>query len=155
MLNRKSSPNMGLWNGVGGKRNPDELPRTCVLREVFEETEISLSHVHFKGIVTWSVNAVHQGGMYVYVAALPDSVKYTTPMEMEEGLLAWHDLDWILHQNNAGITPNIPYFLPKVLNENRCYEHHCVFEKGRLMRVKSKPYEESEWKPEIEMGFAE
>ncbi len=38
MLHRQKPPNLGFWNGVGGRLEQGETPRACMLREVREET---------------------------------------------------------------------------------------------------------------------
>src|SRR5438105_1094977 len=65
------------WNGLGGKREGDELPLPCIHREVWEEAGIDLGaadDVRFAGTVTWPVGADPTGlsrGMYAFVAVLP------------------------------------------------------------------------------------
>lgn len=144
MLNRLFPPNMGLWNGVGGKLEPGESPEACVLREVLEETGISLPRVDFKGIVTWTIDGVQKGGMYAFMAELPDSVCYETPKKSDEGLLEWKEISWLLAPENTGVTPNLSYFLPAMIRKTECYEHHCVFEAGRLADLHSRLYYEKE-----------
>jgi 8-oxo-dGTP diphosphatase len=41
---------------VGGKIEENESPRESALREIEEETGISLDSIDFKGIVTWIVD---------------------------------------------------------------------------------------------------
>ncbi len=41
------------WIGVGGKCELDESPDECMLREVKEETGLSITSWHYRGIVTF------------------------------------------------------------------------------------------------------
>ena len=41
------------WIGVGGKCEADESPDECMLREVHEETGLSISRWQYRGIVTF------------------------------------------------------------------------------------------------------
>lgn len=50
LLNRNKKPNMGMWNGVGGKIEENETPYEGIIRETFEETGIELSSVTYKGM---------------------------------------------------------------------------------------------------------
>ena len=61
MLNREKSPNMGLWNGVGGKIEEGETHLQSVIREAYEETGIQLKNPTFAGEVVWLSNSGNVG----------------------------------------------------------------------------------------------
>lgn len=143
MLNRVFEPNMGLWNGVGGKIEEGETPLQCVLREVVEETGLLIDHAEFKGIVTWKGEGLSEGGMYVYKAELTDSIRYETPIMTDEGILHWKSIEWVLDPKNSGIVSNIHYFLPSLLYQQNCYQFDCVYSEGFLQDVKTSFYQES------------
>ena len=42
-VKKKNDCNEGKWIGVGGKFEPDESPEECVLREVREETGLTVT----------------------------------------------------------------------------------------------------------------
>jgi len=132
MLNRDFAPTKGLWNGVGGKREDNETPLECALREAFEETGIELKDAIYKGIVTWEVDGTFSGGMYVFLSELPQDYVYVTPRKINEGILDWKSIDWILSDDNFGVGEMIPRFLPKVLNSNECYEHKCTISNKKI-----------------------
>ena len=142
LLNRNAPPWMGMWNGIGGKIEPGETPYRSVLREIAEETGLRLETVVEKGVVTWTVDGEPRGGMYAFVAELPETFEYPTPVPTEEGILDWKSIDWILHPKNDGVAHNIPYFLNKMFNEQQNYNHHCVFANGKLLAVHSIPLTE-------------
>ena len=50
LLNRNKKPNMGMWNGVGGKIEDNETPYEGIIRETLEETGIDLPSVTYKGM---------------------------------------------------------------------------------------------------------
>jgi len=139
LLNRNAPPWMGMWNGVGGKIEPGETPYRSVLREIVEETGLYLETVIERGVVTWTVDGEPRGGMYAFVAELPESVEYPTPVLTKEGILDWKSIDWIMHPENEGVAHNIPHFLNKMLNEQQNYNHRCVFQDGKLLSVQSVP----------------
>lgn len=140
LLNREKPAWMGRWNGVGGKIEPGETPHHSVLREVWEETGIPLNEALFKGIVTWQMDGTENGGMYLFLAYLPEDMIYETPKVMREGILDWKSVDWIMHPNNEGVASNIPYFLPSLLHDEAEHEHHCIFRNGIMTGYEKRPY---------------
>ena len=54
--------NQGKWIGVGGKFLPGESPEECLLREVKEETGLTLTRWRFRGLVTF-VSLNESGGL--------------------------------------------------------------------------------------------
>ncbi len=131
MLNRQKPPNMGLWNGVGGKIEPGESPYQAVLREVEEETGLRLSTVRFSGLITWGGRFDEiQGGMYVYLAEVDGPMD--PPEQTPEGILAWKPLAWVLDPENKGVVSNIACFLPVMLQDATPYEHRCIYRHGVL-----------------------
>ena len=51
MLNRIKAPNMGLWNGVGGKLELNEDKFQGIKREITEETGLLINDVNYHGEV--------------------------------------------------------------------------------------------------------
>ena len=142
LLNREKASWMGAWNGVGGHVELGETPREGILREAGEETGITLESVQFKGIVTWAVDGVITGGMYAYVAELPEDYAYETPIKTEEGILDWKELEWILHQKNVGLAANIQGSLERMLFDPACYEYRCYYAEGKLIKQQFIPLDE-------------
>lgn len=139
LLNREKPSWMGSWNGVGGKLEDGESALDCVLREVLEETEIKLDNVRFKGLVTWIVDGAYSGGMYAFIAEIPEDFIYETPKKTEEGILDWKKIKWIFHPENTGVASNVPKFLPRMLEDEEIYEHLFVYKEDMLIKYESKP----------------
>jgi 8-oxo-dGTP diphosphatase len=135
LLNREKASWMGCWNGIGGKLEPMESPREAMLREIEEETGIKAYELHFKGMVTWTGEDFDFGGMYAYMAEVPENYDYITPRKTDEGILDWKKIEWIMNEDNVGIVSNIPRTLPFMLNDAHCYNHHCVYENGQLLKL--------------------
>jgi 8-oxo-dGTP diphosphatase len=143
MLNRNSSPFMGMWDGVGGKIEENETPSQCAIREIAEETGIEIAAVDVKGRITWTVNGKMVGLIYIIVANLPENFDYETPKKMEEGILDWKEIEWILDRDNQGVVSNVPLFLPTVLNDPKKYEYKCSYEDGNLISFEAIPLAET------------
>ncbi|GEN89773.1 NUDIX hydrolase [Oceanobacillus sojae] len=132
LLNREKNPNIGMWNGVGGKIEQNETPLECVLREVYEETGITLLDVESGGKVVWKSNR-GDSGMYVFIADLPSGTSYNTPFKVEEGILDWKDIDWILDPLNSGIVGNLREYLPKLINGEYNLQHNFTYKDGNML----------------------
>jgi 8-oxo-dGTP diphosphatase len=129
LLERRREPNLGLWNGVGGKLGVGESPRDGILREIREETGLDLSDLadlRLAGIVTWYENGRLRAGAYTYVATLPEEAVYATPRETDEGILDWKDRTWVLDPTNERIAITARRFLAKLLDDHTPREHHFV-----------------------------
>ena len=54
MVYRNKKPNdmhAGKWNGLGGKFEPGESPEECIMREVLEESGLSIHHPKMHGLL--------------------------------------------------------------------------------------------------------
>lgn len=52
-IKKEHDLNKDKWIGVGGKFEPFESPEDCVVREVREETGVTLTRYRYRGIVTF------------------------------------------------------------------------------------------------------
>ena len=81
--------NHDKWVGIGGKCIENETPDECLLREVKEETGLTLTEYRLRGIVTFLSDKWEGEYMYLYTAT-----DYTGEMiECDEGNLEWVDID--------------------------------------------------------------
>ena len=91
MLHRNKKQNdmhEGLWVGLGGKFEEGESPEDCVIREVYEESGITISNPKLKGILTFP-NDFNGEDWYVFLFTANEfsgSLKQSS-----EGSLAWVD----------------------------------------------------------------
>lgn len=92
---KQNDLNAGKWIGVGGKFEADETPEECLLREVYEETGLTLTRYHFRGIVTFLSNEWEGEYMHLFTAD-----KYEgTLCDCNEGELAWVPKNDVLKLN--------------------------------------------------------
>jgi 8-oxo-dGTP diphosphatase len=84
-VKKENDLNHDKWVGVGGKFEQDETPEECLLREVKEETGLTLTAYRFRGIVTFLSDEWEGEYMHLYTAT-----EYTGEMtECNEGNLEW------------------------------------------------------------------
>ncbi len=139
MLYRRKEPNQQLWNGLGGKIEPDEAPLTSVQREIFEEAgvRLPLEVFRFTGIVTWPLSQVAngRGGMYAYVADMTGVGNRVILGDTREGRLEWKSLEWVCDVANSEVVDNIPLFLPTMLKNQWRYHFACDYRNHVLHSV--------------------
>jgi 8-oxo-dGTP diphosphatase len=126
MLHRKNPPNRDLWNGVGGHLEPGESARTCVLREVHEETGFRLADADFRGLLTWDGFETPPGGLYIFTAPAPVG----EPLSSPEGALAWKPLRWVL--SSPEVVSNIAVFGPHVFGGAAPQRYHFCYQNGQI-----------------------
>lgn len=82
---KKNDINHDKWIGVGGHFEVGESPEECLLREVKEETGLTLTSWRFRGIVTFCTDAGDCEYMCLYTA---DGYEGNL-LDCEEGKLEW------------------------------------------------------------------
>jgi ADP-ribose pyrophosphatase len=85
--------NRDKWIGVGGKFERDESPVDCLLREVLEETGLSLLRWLCRGIVTFVCPPYETEQMYLFTADRFSGVMG----DCDEGDLVWVPKKEIFH----------------------------------------------------------
>ena len=82
--------NKDKWIGVGGKFEAGESPEECLLREVKEETGLTLTSYRFRGLITfvsdeWGTEYMHLFTADAYEGELPEKGLEAC----DEGELVW------------------------------------------------------------------
>ena len=84
-IKKQNDLNKDKWIGVGGKFEDKESPEDCVLREVLEETGLTLNKPEFRGIVTFVSDEYETEYMHLFTSkSFSGSL-----MECSEGGLEW------------------------------------------------------------------
>ena len=83
---KKNDPSHDLWMGVGGHFEEGESPEDCVLREVYEETGLTLTDYKLRGVVSFSDNDWYE---YMFLYSGYDFKGSVTVCS--EGDLVWVD----------------------------------------------------------------
>ena len=89
-VKKENDCNKDKWIGVGGKFEEGESPEDCLLREVYEETGLTLTNYRFRGIVTfvsdeWEGEYMHLFTASEYEGELPENAM----RDCVEGELVW------------------------------------------------------------------
>ncbi len=86
-VSKKNDVNKDKWIGVGGHFEEGESPEECLLREVKEETGLTLTKWSFRGIVTFCAEDYPTEYMCLYTAEGFEGEL----TECDEGTLEWVD----------------------------------------------------------------
>lgn len=86
-VSKKNDVNKDKWIGVGGKFELGEAPEECLLREVKEETGLTLLSYRYRGILTFRCDQAEPEYIFLYTA---DQFEGTLT-ECDEGELVWVD----------------------------------------------------------------
>ncbi len=88
LLRRTKEPNLGKYVPVGGHIERFETPRSAAIREVREETGLSLGSVEFRGVLVETSPTAYNWLVFVYSA----EVSRFSPPKCSEGMLEWIEL---------------------------------------------------------------
>ena len=91
-ISKKNDVNKDKWIGVGGHFEDRESPEDCLLREVKEETGLTLTSYRFRGIVTFICDDYPVEFMCLYTA---DGYEGRLK-DCDEGRLEWVDKDKLM-----------------------------------------------------------
>ena len=86
-IKKENDLNHDKWIGIGGHFEKDESPDECLLREVSEETGLTLDRWRFRGVVTFISDEWDTEYMYLFTADL----FHGEMCECDEGVLEWVD----------------------------------------------------------------
>ena len=86
-VKKERDENRDKWVGIGGKFEPGESPEDCALREVYEETGLSMKSWAYRGIVTFVSD--EWGTEYMHLFHSKDFSG--TVKDCDEGVLEWVD----------------------------------------------------------------
>ncbi len=135
-IKRANDMHAGKWNGLGGKLLPGETPEACAIREVCEESGLTMISPVLRGILTFPGFA-NDDDWYTFVF-VADTFTGTL-IDCNEGVLHWIDDSQLLALN---LWEGDRIFLPWLDQDeffsgrftyvnNVLAEHEVVFYRGR------------------------
>lgn len=91
-VRKRHDSNAGKWIGVGGGIEPGESVEQCLLREVSEETGLTLKTWQARGVIDFVNDLCDDERMYLFTANA-----FTGELhDCNEGVLAWVDVDKVM-----------------------------------------------------------
>lgn len=130
---KENDLNEGKWIGVGGKFEKDETPEECLLREVKEETGLTLTKYKLRAVITFISNKWQTEYMYLFTSS-----EFTGELiSCNEGELEWVAQDDILKLN---IWEGDKIFLKKMIEEDNFFTLKVVYEGDKLVNSVLKDY---------------
>ena len=129
MLHRVKKENdmhEGKWNGLGGKLEEGESPEECVIREVYEESGLTIKNPKLQGIITFpKFDEIDDWLVFVYTA---NDFKGNT-IDSDEGVLEWIENRKLLDLNLwEGDKVYMKWF-----SKNKLFSAKFIYEKRKLI----------------------
>ena len=91
-IKKQNDENRDKWIGIGGKFEDKESPEDCALREVREETGLTMTDYRYRGIVTFVSDRYPTEYMHLFTCT-----GFTGQLQVcDEGVLEWIDKDRLL-----------------------------------------------------------
>ena len=88
-VKKEHDANRDKWIGIGGKFEDKESPEECLVREVREETGLTLTDYTYRGLVTFVSDRWVTEYMHLFTART-DQAEF---IDCDEGDLEWVDKD--------------------------------------------------------------
>lgn len=144
-IKKENDVNKDKWIGVGGHAEDGESPEDCLLREVQEETGLTLTNYRFRGIVTFSLSGHETEYMCLYTA---DRWEGELIADCREG-----DLQWIRKEDVQKLTlwEGDKIFFKLLEEEVPFFSLKLVYDGNRLINCALNG-EALEWKALTEQG---
>ncbi|UCD97783.1 MAG: 8-oxo-dGTP diphosphatase [Chloroflexota bacterium] len=125
-IKKENDMHQGKWNGLGGKLLPGETPEECVIREVREESGLTIVSPQLRGIITFPKFSNNEDWYTFLFVARGYSGQL---IESREGVLKWIDDDDLLRLN---LWEGDLIFLPW-LERKEFFSGKFTYQSGRLV----------------------
>lgn len=116
----------GKWNGLGGKLEAGETPEECAVREIREESGLTVSDLALKGILTFPGFA-NDEDWYAFVFRAKTTERKL--IDSPEGILQWVNRDRLMDLN---LWEGDRIFLPWVF-EPGFFSGKFTYKNGKLI----------------------
>ena len=130
---KKNDMNQGKWLGIGGKFEENETPEECNVREVKEETGLTLKSYKLRGIVTYISNQYETEYMYIFTSNDFEGEL----IECNEGDLKWIPIDEIFKLN---MWEGDPIFIKELKENDKFFTIKYIYEGDKLLKYNLQTY---------------
>ncbi len=107
--------NLGKYNGIGGKLERGESMTEGMVREIREETGLTVKEMHLAGTIIWNDFGPKREDWLAFVFVV-ESFDGTPYESNEEGTLSWEDIDKL---ETLPMWKGDRLFLPLVFRDNK------------------------------------
>lgn len=125
---KKIDMNKGKWIGVGGKLEIGETIEECLLREVYEETGLTLKNYNYRGKILFISDEWDSEIMHLYTA---DEFEGSLT-ECLEGELRWIPKDKIMDLN---LWEGDRAFMKMLMEDEPYFEMKLVYQGDKLCEI--------------------
>lgn len=122
---KKEDINSAKWIGVGGHHLESETNEACLLREVKEETGLTLTDYELRAEIFFEADDL-QEIIYLYTASAFEG----TLIECDEGELMWIPKQKIF---DLPLWEGDPIFLKKLLNGDPFFKMTLIYKQNKLI----------------------
>lgn len=127
-VKKKNDINKGKWIGIGGHFEAGESPEECLMREVKEETGLTLTDFSFRGIVTFQVLGKLTEYMCLYTAGSFEG----TLTECTEGILKWVEKKELMSLN---LWEGDKIFLKLLMDDKPFFSLKLIYDGEKLLEA--------------------
>ena len=125
--------NENKWIGIGGKFEVGESPEECIIREVKEETGLTLNSYKFRGIITY----ISKTWETEYVCLFTSDNFSGKLIECNEGDLQWIDKKEVL---NLKTWEGDKIFINKIQKDDKFFTIKFEYDGDTLLKYDLKEY---------------
>jgi len=91
-IKKRNDMHAGKWNGLGGKFEPGETPEACAIREIEEESGLTVSNPRLHGLLTFPAFSDDEDWYaFVFTASITAGQFARDLIDSPEGELRWID----------------------------------------------------------------
>ena len=130
---KENDINKDKWIGIGGKFEEGESPEECLIREVKEETGLTLNSFNLRCIVTYESTNYETEYMYVFTS---DDFSGEV-IECNEGKLQWVEKNKIF---DLKIWEGDKIFLEKIQKSNKFFTAKFCYDGDKLVKYELNDY---------------
>ena len=133
-IKKANDMHQGKWNGLGGKLDPGETPEECVIREVCEESGLTIVDPQLKGLLTFP-NFANNEDWYAFIFVAKKFQGHLT--DSNEGVLKWIEDEQLL---DLELWEGDKIFIPW-LEQTGFFSGKFVYQAGKLVEHSAVFYE--------------